>query len=218
MEGSILDSCFSRNQILAGCEFPHLDRICWPAARITNCGVGNYAVGVVSRNRVRYVRLAPGHSAHGTPARRCGDWRTSLWYPAFAMERKLQSTFSGWMPTFHKPPQEMSCPDIGAFTFIIEERRKVSIRRIRRARRLRTRNSSVSLGGEFFFAGGLSVQPGKQLPHHFQRLQDVFSIWRIRTQLQVIRQVLRSTYILVEVQPDQGPFAQHLGGARRNGK
>ena len=29
-------------------------------------------------------------SARGTPARRCGDWRTFLWYPPFAVEGKLQ--------------------------------------------------------------------------------------------------------------------------------
>ena len=96
MEGSILDSCFSRKSLPAGCEFPHLDRICWPAARITELRSRQLCGWSRSRNRVRYVRLAPGHVGAwnaGTEVRRLED--ISM-VPSFRCETQVPNAFSSF--------------------------------------------------------------------------------------------------------------------------
>jgi len=74
-EGSFLDSCFSRKSLLAGCEFPHLDRICW-LLLTTKLRSRQLCGWSRSRNRTRNVHLAPGHVGAwnaGTKVRRLED-------------------------------------------------------------------------------------------------------------------------------------------------
>lgn len=74
MEGSILDSCFSRNYFSQVASSHILNRICWPAARGTNLRSRAF-IRLESFSKSSSLRPSGAWTcwAHGTPARRCGD-------------------------------------------------------------------------------------------------------------------------------------------------